>query len=439
MTLYTRVALWIVIGFVVLQVVLHLLFVHDRMVARTSAYAISAVDRTLALRSLVAGASAAEQSRLFAAASGPEFRVDVESEVNVPGTVWRHADEVQRAIDEHVRTLATAPRLETAVFVERIGRDFGSPALQVAVPLDDGRFLVATATRLDASGRERPVFQVIALTVVVIALVLWGARRSMGHVSQFAAAAEALGRDVAAPPLPERGPREVRKAAAAFNEMAERIRTSMAERAQMLAAVSHDVRTALTRLALRIERGDDPAQRQRAAADIAQMTALLDDVVVLVREQRGDEPRQRLDIATLVQALVDDEVSLARTATYHGDDHAVIDGRPRALRRALTNLLDNAHRYGGSVEAYVHSSADQVTIDISDRGPGIPAAERARVVKPFERLETSRSQETGGSGLGLAIAQAVITNHGGQMELLDRPGGGLTVRIRLPRGHAPTT
>jgi signal transduction histidine kinase len=169
------------------------------------------------------------------------------------------------------------------------------------------------------------------------------------------------------------------------------------------------------------------------------MTALLDDVVVLVREQRGDEPRQRLDIATLVQALVDDEASLGRTATYCGDDHAVIDGRPRALRRALTNLLDNAHRYGGSVEAYVHSSADQVTIDISDRGPGIPAAERARVVKPFERLETSRSQETGGSGLGLAIAQAVITNHGGQMELLDRSGGGLTVRIRLPRGDAPTT
>jgi signal transduction histidine kinase len=261
----------------------------------------------------------------------------------------------------------------------------------------------------------------------------------MRHVPRFAAAAEALGRNVASSPLPERGPREVRKAAAAFNDMAERIRMHMAERAQMLAAVSHDVRTALTKLALRLERTEDPEQLERARDDIAQMTALLDDVVVLVREERAEEPRQRLDVATLVQALVDDEASLGRTASYAGDDHAVIDGRPRALRRALTNLIDNALRYAGSVEASVSSSHDRVVIEISDRGPGIPAAERTRVVKPFERLERSRSHDTGGSGLGLAIVQTVIAHHGGKLEFLDRAGGGLSARVCLPSGAAPTT
>src|SRR4030095_3137242 len=195
----------------------------------------------------------------------------------------------------------------------------------IATPLDDGQYLLATATHLTADDDGRPFIEVAALTAIIIVLVLWGARGSMRHVPRFAAAAEALGRNVASSPLPERGPREVRKAAAAFNDMAERIRTHMAERTQMLAAVSHDVRTALTKLALRLERTEDPEQLERARDDIAQMTALLDAVLVLVAEERAEEPRQRLDVATLVQALVDDEASLGRTASYVGDDHAVID------------------------------------------------------------------------------------------------------------------
>jgi signal transduction histidine kinase len=419
-------------------VVFHLMFVHDRMVAGASAYAISAVDRTLAFKQLIAGTSAEERARLIKAASGPDFRVEIGDNVAEPGERWRHADEVESAIAAHVQATDGASTVNTAVFVTHDGRELRGPSLRIATPLDDGRFLLATASRLGGDDDNRPVFRVAALTTLVVVLVLWGARRSMQHVPRFAAAAEALGRNVASPPLPEHGPREVRKAAAAFNEMALRIRTHMAERMEMLAAVSHDVRTALTKLALRIERADDPEQRERARQDIAQMTALLDDVVVLAREERGEEERQRLDVATLVQALVDDEASLGREATYRGDDHAAIDGRPRALRRALTNLIDNAIRYAGSVEASVTSTADRVSIEVSDRGPGIPSADRARVVKPFERLERSRSQETGGSGLGLAIARAVIANHGGELELLDRAGGGLTVRIALPRS-APTT
>ena len=439
MSLYARVAWWIVIGFVVLQVVLHLMFVHDRMVAGASAYAISAVDRALALKQLVAGIAVGERSQLFAAASGPEFRVEIREQPLSPGEPWRHADEIERAIAAHLQAKEGAPRVATAVFVTGSGRGLSAPALQISTALDDGSYLVATATHLSGDEDGRPVFQAAALTAFVVVLVLWGARRSMRHVPRFAAAAEALGRNTAAAPLPEQGPREVRKAAIAFNEMAERIRTHLAERTQILAAVSHDVRTALTKLALRIERADDPAQRERAREDIAQMTALLDDLVVLVREERAEEERQRLDVATLVQALVDDDASLGRIASYHGDDHVVIDGRPRALRRALTNLLDNAHRYAGSVEAAVTASGDRAVIEISDRGPGIPSTERARVVKPFERLERSRNQDTGGSGLGLAIVQAVVANHGGTLELLERMGGGLTVRVSLPRGAAPTT
>src|SRR4029434_6712938 len=143
-SLYARVAWWIVSGFVVLLVVLHLLFVHDRMVAGARAHAISLVERTLCLRQLVTNAAAAEQSRLFAAASGPEFRVEVGAKPRSPGEPWRHADEVERAVADHLRTIEPMPHLSTAVFVARSEHGLGAPALQIATPLDDGQYLLAT-------------------------------------------------------------------------------------------------------------------------------------------------------------------------------------------------------------------------------------------------------------------------------------------------------
>ena len=231
----------------------------------------------------------------------------------------------------------------------------------------------------------------------------------MRHLPRFAEAAEALGRNAAAPPLAETGPREVRRAAAAFNEMARRVRAYLDERTHMLAAVSHDLRTQLTRLAMRLEYVSDANQQARAREDVAQMTRLLDSVLAFSREDRAEEPAISIDIGTLLDTLADDERGLGHRAEYHGPIHCVIDGRPTALRRAFTNLIDNAVRYGGEADITLSSDDDRVVVEIADRGPGIPAADRARVLQPFQRLEPSRNRTTGGTGLGLAIAHTVVS------------------------------
>jgi signal transduction histidine kinase len=214
--------------------------------------------------------------------------------------------------------------------------------------------------------------------------------------------------------------------------MQRRIRDQLEERTLMLAAVSHDLRTFLTRFGLRADYIADPDQRSRANADIAEMTTLLDDLLAFARESRRDEAVQRIDVATLLESLVADAEDLGHVATYSGPAHLPMQGRAVALKRALSNLIDNALRYGGRADVELRASGDRIAIVVGDRGPGIPERERERMLRPFERLEGSRSRGTGGSGLGLAIAHAVVTGHGGSLTLGDRPGGGLEVRLDLP-------
>ena len=440
MSLFARTAWWIVAGFVALELIVHAVFLHDRTVAAASAYTVSVVDRALALLPLVADADDEERAHLFAASDGPGFRASLQGAMPAAaGPRWRHADEIERAVTDHLERVSISTPLSVAVFSSPAERGPAEPSVRIVAPLDGGAYLVVTATGIDQFAGNRPVLQALALTLLVALVVLWGARRSTRHVQRFAAAAEALGRDIGSPPLPETGPRDVRAAAIAFNAMARRVRGHIEDRAQMLAAVSHDVRTLLTKLSLRIDEARDFSARDRAREDIVQMTALLDDVVTFVKEERAEEPRQRIDVATLAATLVDDERSLGRAVTYAGDDHAVVEGgRASALRRAITNVIDNAVRYAGSAEVSVRGEAGHVAVEIADRGPGIPLDARERVLKPFERLERSRNESTGGSGLGLAIARAVVVRHGGSFLLDDRVGGGLVVRMVLPCA-APAT
>ncbi len=343
---------------------------------------------------------------------------------------------------------ARGPRGWRARHVERdlrqaLGR---VPRGQIAVDHDDGRTLVWM--RLDdgtwlnlAFGRDwfgplwvlRFVLALAVLTAGITLLAIWAARRVTVPLSRFAAAATALGSDVGAPPLAEAGPRELRQAAHAFNAMQARIRRLLADRTQMLAAIAHDLRTVLTRLRLRAEFIDDAEQQRKAIADLDAMGAMLNEAMALARDESAEETRIETDLAALVHALCADLADAGQPVRYEGPDRLVYACRPMALSRALTNLIDNAVRYGGGAEVTLTGTEHAVEISVADRGPGIPAEQRERVFAPFYRLEPSRSRATGGTGLGLAVARSIVRRHGGEITLADRPGGGLLVRTNLPR------
>ena len=367
-----------------------------------------------------------QQPQLLAAVSTPDFQASLTSnEPRLPPSTWRHTDEIAAALDAHL--------IEAGAADARIALSEQNTVM-VVLPRRSHDYLVVRAGGPGYAVHTRPAFIGTLTTLVVAALVLWATRRSVRHLPRFAEAAEALGRNVAAPALAETGPREVRRAAAAFNEMARRVRAYLDERTQMLAAVSHDIRTQLTRLAMRLEYVSEPNQQARAREDVAQMTRLLDSVLAFSREDRAEEPAIALDLATLLDTLADDARGLGHRCEYHGPIHCVIDGRPTALRRAFTNLIDNAVRYGGEADVTltVPDDGTVAVIEIADRGPGIPAEDRERVLQPFQRVEQSRNRTTGGTGLGLAITHTVVTRHGGRLAFVDPPGG-FAVRVELNR------
>ncbi len=431
MSQFARIAAAILAGFIALALIVYLVFLHDQMLIGARAFVGSVVDRTLAIQTLLDDSPPADRPRIITASSGRGFAVDIVSEPPLAQPArWPHAQELAAQIRS---TLSDdAGQRMRVEFLDAPRRGW---TMRIVAPLLSGEFLVVDS---DAAGLNtaRPATWGVLMTLLVLALVLWGAKRSTRHLPRFAAAAEALGNDVnGAQLLNVTGPREVRRAAGAFNEMAQRVRRSLDERTEMLAAVSHDLRTLLTKLALRLELIDAAEDRERARDDVREMTALIDSVLTFAREDKADEPPVKLDLATLLITLTDDEHSLGRDVDYTGPDHHVIEGRSTALRRAFANLIDNAVRYGRSAAVTLTTDAGTV-IEIADHGPGIPEADRERALQPFQRLEPSRNRDTGGTGLGLAIALAVVKRHGGELTLLDAPGGGLIVRVVLLKPSA---
>jgi signal transduction histidine kinase len=274
----------------------------------------------------------------------------------------------------------------------------------------------------------------LALTLsAVIAVALIAVRLVTQPIKDLAAAAEAFGHNLDSPPLAEAGPTETRRAAEAFNRMQERIKRLVAERSRALAAVSHDLRTPLTRMRLRAELVEDEALRAQLGADIDDMQAMVESTLDYLRGLRDNEPVQEIDIDALLQSLVADEQALERPVTLDAVTAAPYPGRLTALRRALANLVDNAIKYGGVAHIRVEDGAAVLRLTVEDSGPGIPEDALTSVVEPYVRLETSRSRATGGVGLGLAIARDAARLHGGELELCNRPGGGLAATLELPR------
>jgi signal transduction histidine kinase len=282
----------------------------------------------------------------------------------------------------------------------------------------------------------------IVMTATAAALTLWAVRRLTRPVRDLAQAAERLGRDVNAPPLPEEGPSEVATAARAFNTMAGRIRRFVGDRTQMLAAIGHDLRTPITRLRLRAEFLEDEEQRRRMLADLDEMEAMIAATLAFARDEAAAEPAVPLDLAALCRTVLDEAADArgpeaAERVSYTGPERLVVaQGRPVALKRAVANLVNNALSYGGAARLRLTppdaAQGQGLRLTVEDEGPGIPPAELEAVFQPFRRLEASRNRETGGVGLGLPIARNILRAHGGDVVLRNRAGGGLLAEATLP-------
>ncbi len=307
-------------------------------------------------------------------------------------------------------------------------------AYLVSVQLDNGSWAnftvpVAPAPKLWSDNT-------MLLTVVVIALVLagsiWVLRRLTAPYALLAEAAERLGRDINAESLPEKGPREVRAAAHAFNLMQARLSRFIGDRDQLVAAISHDLRTPVTRLRLRAEFVEDADQRARMLADLEDIEAMTRSVLAFASDTAQPEAREQIDLVSLVESLASDmpHVTLALAPDLPARVKCLAG--PVGLRRAIANLIDNAVKYGGTARVSLALDPAAIRIAVDDDGPGIPPDEMEVVFRPFRRLEASRNRETGGAGLGLTIARSVARAHGGDVMLSNRPEGGLRAEIVLP-------
>ena len=277
-------------------------------------------------------------------------------------------------------------------------------------------------------------FMTMGLMLLMVFVLVWlSVRMTVRPLTDLANAARALGDDLKSPPLPDSGPLEVRAAARAFNSMQQHIRSGIEERERFLAAVSHDLKTPVTRLRLRSEMLADPQLRERFVKDLDEMQSLLASALDFLHGKAVDEAIQPLDVTALLESMVDDYADLGEEVLLQPRIFGQLSGRPQALRRAIGNLIDNGLKYGSKVSVEAVEGSGYLRIIIDDAGPGLPENELERVFEPFYRLESSRSRETGGVGLGLAIVRQIARGHGGDAVLENRPGGGLRAVLSLPR------
>jgi signal transduction histidine kinase len=311
----------------------------------------------------------------------------------------------------------------------------GLPVVRIEVQLRDGAW-ARFDTELPAQPDSLPwrlALTLVVLLASVLALSFIAVRWVVRPLQRLTAAAQALGEDLNRPPLPETGPREVQQAAQAFNTMQQRLCAFVNERTRMLTALSHDLKTPLTRMRLRTDLMDDEEQRQRFESDLKEMEAMVSQTLDFMRGLGGQEALQPVDLNTLLAGLQADQQAMGREVRLQGQVLQPLMAMPSLIKRALGNLVDNAVLYGDSAQLQLEDSPATVTLRVIDDGPGIPADQLERVFEPFYRLEASRNRSSGGTGLGLGIARNIARAHGGELTLHNRAAGGLEAVLTLPR------
>jgi signal transduction histidine kinase len=339
-----------------------------------------------------------------------------------------------------VRSLAARPAAcaiarEQPVMFGFIRMKFRGTCESISVHLRDGDELVLSVLPpRSATSPKRTDYRlsILIFLVSVGLLAYWVARMTTRPLKQLAQAAKDLGNDINHPPLDLTGADEIRQASAAFNAMQARIRQYIFQRTQMLAAITHDLQTPLTRMRLRLEKVCEADLQSRLIGDLSAMQAMVREGLELARSMDTTETMQMLDLDSLLDSVCADAADASQHVVLSGHAGMALLGRPLDLRRCLANLIDNAVKYGQEAKVLVDRINGAARVRIRDAGPGIPKDELARVFDPFYRVETSRSRESGGTGLGLTIARNIAEQHGGSISLANLPDNGLEVTLMLP-------
>jgi signal transduction histidine kinase len=327
-----------------------------------------------------------------------------------------------------------------------VGPDRQKVGVVIQAALSDGRW-VALWSKLGTPPTVNPVTNSFTQTAILMWLGLscplavlfsvQAARRLTAPLSEVERAMDLLGSGGDDPPVPSHGPREIEAIIRAFNRMRERLRRFNDDRTRMMAAMSHDLRTPLTRLRMRIEMAQGLEDQQKMLNELDMMNGMVESILSFTREDARQEPRSLVDLSALVEGICEDAADAAETVTFAGPRDVVMNCRPMAMRRAISNLVDNAVKYGGNAEVTLVPEIGRAVISVEDEGPGIPRTEREKVFEPFYRIGSARDPGTGGVGLGLSVARSIVWEHGGDITLGNRKGGGLSVRVELRTG-SPT-
>jgi signal transduction histidine kinase len=377
---------------------------------------------------LLGAAAPADRPRLMGDLARAFPKLDIEP--LPPGPIPTEAGDIE-GLD--LRSLHR--RLDSSYHIFPLANDQKRHKVGIALP--DGSMISARVLR---DPRPRPPFwagswiATLLFAIVSVSLLsLWAARALTAPLSAFAKAAESFSVNGAAAALPERGPEEIRFVAKALNWMRERITTLIDDRTKMLAAISHDLRTPITRMRLRAEFIEDEVHRHRMMSDLDQMRSMLESVLSFLRNDRKLEAMTLTDIASTLQLVADQFSDVGHKVSYEGPGHVMATVRPDDLTRSINNLVENSVRYGALATIRLVVSPDTATIEVEDDGPGISDARKEVMLEPFVRGDDARNMDdTTGFGLGLSIARAVTLAHDGRLSLHDRQPHGLIVRIELP-------
>ena len=305
--------------------------------------------------------------------------------------------------------------------------------LNISIELNNGKWLnmQSFAPKTQPWLAVRTLFFLLLSAVCVIAGVIFMVRRIVKPINQLADASHKLGLGEKTNPVAEKGPEDIREMIRAFNEMNERIQRFVADRTRMMAALSHDLRTPITSMRLRVEMMDDTPDKEHLLNTLDEMQQMSEATLAFIRQASDNEETRAVDLDALLDSLCEDLQDIGMNARYHDGDEVIIRCRLVSLKRALRNLIENAVKYGQQAEVWLEPAGKFTKVCIQDQGEGIPEEMVERIFEPFVRLETSRNRETGGIGLGMSIARNIIRSHGGEIQLENNEQG-LKISVLLP-------
>lgn len=465
-SLYGRLLLILLIGLMVPQLLSALVHLYDRDTVLHQAMGLESAERISSIVSLMEATPPEKRNEIVQAMSGYPLEIvlsgsrDTDSHLSSINSNDQHEQLVQlfqnylqqklpigheayvevvesERMSQWMDSMSPPPQMQAMhqQMSQRMGHQLRVKSFHIQVRLKDGAWLDFHYF-LPKKIFAWPMRMVVALALLMVAVLFltWIAVRWVTRpLSTLSEAAEAFGRDIQHAPLSVEGPTEVRQAAEAFNTMQQRLSRYIGDRARILAAVSHDLKTPITRLRLRTELMEDRLLHDEVQTDLNHMEEMVRSTLDFMKGTENKEKRQKMDLQALLESMQEDLYPLGIRFELHGEIGAPVNVQPHAIRRCLTNLLENASRYGvGKAEVLLETLDEAIQISIHNEGNAIPEEELDKIFDPFYRLEHSRSRESGGTGLGLSIARNIAQAHGGELRVVNASQGGVSAILILP-------